>query len=136
MKMSKEEELQKKVIQFQLLESNFRIFQERAEIINERVEEMQKTRLALEEMDVKKATSALIPLGSGNFVFGKIDDSDNVIVGIGGGIAMKKNKKEAIEILNSKIKEYEKNMNNLSEQSGKIFLQLQKLQSEIEKLQE
>jgi len=135
-KMSKEEELQKKVIQFQLLESNFRIFQERAEIINERVEEMQKTRLALEEMDVKKATSALIPLGSGNFVFGKIDDSDNVIVGIGGGIAMKKNKKEAIEILNSKIKEYEKNMNNLSEQSGKIFLQLQKLQSEIEKLQE
>jgi len=77
----------------------------------------------------------MIPLGSGNFVFGKIDDAENIIVGAGAGVAIKKNKKEAMGILESRIGELENSLRGLTGQSQLIVEQLEKLQSEIEKLQ-
>lgn len=128
-------ELQKLLIQFQILEANLKLLQERAEIISEKIEEMQKTKLALEELKQVKLKKALIPLGSGNFVLGTIENTENVIVGIGSGVAVKKKREDALKILENNLKELEESSNKITEQITKVALELEKVQNEIEKLQ-
>jgi prefoldin alpha subunit len=133
--MTKEEDLQKKIIEFQILESNLKVLQERANVISQRLEEVEKTKSAIEELKGTKPTKALIPLGSGNFIFGSIESSEDVIVGIGSGVALKKNREGAVEILDNRIKEIEDNLEEMSNQSTIITEQLEKIQEDVEELQ-
>ncbi|NIO44491.1 MAG: prefoldin subunit alpha [Candidatus Aenigmarchaeota archaeon] len=133
--MTKKEDLQKKLIEFQILDANFKMLQERAEILNKKLEELQKTGVAIEELKTTKPEKALIPLGSGNFVYGEIENCDEIIVGVGNGVAIKKKREEALKNLDSRIKEIEKDMNDIIKQSSAFVIQLEKVQQEIEKLQ-
>jgi prefoldin alpha subunit len=130
------EDIQKKIIQFQIMEANLKALQEREEVLSERLAEIENTKAAIEELKKIKPNKALIPIGSGNFVSGRIEDSEEVIVGIGGGVALKKKREDAIAILDSKFKEFEKNLSELRNQSAAIALQMAKIQEEVEKLQE
>ena len=133
--MTKKEDLQKKLIEFQILDANFKLLQERAEILNKKLEELQKTGVAIEELKNMKPDKALIPLGSGNFVYGNIENSEEIIVGVGSGVAIKKKREEALKNLDDRTKDIEKDMNDLLKQSSAFVIQLEKVQQEIEKLQ-
>jgi prefoldin alpha subunit len=133
--MTKEEDLQRRVVEFQVLEANFKIFQERLEVLNDKIEEFQKTRIAIEELKETKQTKAMIPLGSGVFVYGTVDNANDVIIGVGGGIALKGKREDAIKIIDEKTKELETELNSTANQTSVIALRLDKIQEEIEKLQ-
>ena len=129
------EDLQKLVIQFQILEANLKALQERAVILNERIEEIEKTKIAIEDLKQAKPTKALIPLGSGNFISGTIENTEDIVVGVGSGVAIKKKKEDALAILESRLKEIEEDLRNITNQSTNIALELEKIQEKIEKLQ-
>ena len=133
--MGKKEELQKKLIELQILDANLKALQERANMINQKLEELQKTRNAIEELKITKPNKALIPLGSGNFVYGSIENCEEIIVGVGSGVAIKKKRENALEILEKRIKDLENNLNDVLKQSSAFVMQLEKVQQEIEKLQ-
>jgi prefoldin alpha subunit len=130
------DDVQKKIVQFQILEANLKALQEREELINERLAEIENTKAAIEELKKTKPGKTLIPIGSGNFISGKIDDTEELIIGVGSGVAIKKKREDAAEILDSKFKEFEKDLNELRNQGTTIAFQLAKLQEEIEKSQE
>ena len=130
------DDVQKKIVQFQILEANLKVLQEREELINERLAEIENTKAAIEELKKTKPGKTLIPIGSGNFISGKIDDTEELIIGVGSGVAIKKKREDAAEILDSKFKEFEKDLNELRNQGTTIAFQLAKLQEEIEKSQE
>ena len=127
--------MQKKVIQFQILEANLKALQERSDVLAERIEEIQNTKAAIEELKQVKPTKALIPLGSGNFISGKIEDTEDVIVGVGSGVAIKKKREDAVAILDDNLKELEKSLDDMKNQIMSIALQLERIQEEVEKLQ-
>lgn len=129
------EDLQNLVVQFQILEANLKALQERAVILTERIEEIEKTKIAIEDLKQTKPTKALIPLGSGNFISGTIENTENIIVGVGSGVAIKKKKEDALAILESRLKEIEEDLRNITNQSTNIALELEKIQGKIEKLQ-
>jgi len=129
------DEMQKKVIQFQILEANLKALQERSDVLAERIEEIQNTKAAIEELKQVKPTKALIPLGSGNFISGKIEDTEDVIVGVGSGVAIKKKREDAVAILDDNLKELEKSLDDMKNQIMSIALQLERIQEEVEKLQ-
>jgi len=131
----KEEDLQRKMIEFQFLENNLKMLQEKAEANNDRLEELQKTKAAIEELKNTKPNKALIPLGSGNFVYGTIDNCNEIIVGIGSDIAVKKKKEDAIALLDRRSKEVEDILKDLIRQISAFVLQLERVQQYIEKLQ-
>ncbi len=133
--MNKQDELQRKIIEFQILESNLKMLQEKAEIFNSRMEELQRTKEAMEELKVTKPNKALIPMGSGNFVYGSIENCDDVIVGIGGGAAIKKKREDAMLNLDGRIKEIESELETLLKQVSTFVYQLEKTQQDIEILQ-
>ncbi len=133
--MSKKEDLQKKLIEFQILDANLKMLQEKAGVINQKLEELQKTRAAIEELKNTKPNKTLVPLGSGNFIYGSIENCEDIIVGIGSGIAIKKKREKALEVLDSRIKNFEKDIEQILKQSSVFVIQLEKVQQEIEKLQ-
>ena len=127
--------MQKKIVQFQILESNLKSLQERADIAAQRLEELQRTRTALEDMKTTKPDKAMIPIGSGNFVFGTIDNTNDVVVSVGNDIAIKKDRKAAVDILDGKITETENVLNDITKKSQSLISGLEELQLELEKMQ-
>lgn len=130
------EEIQKKVLQFQYMEASLRGLQERAQIVSQRMEEIQRTILALEDLDKTKPADAYIPIGHGNFVQGKIDDTKEIMVNVGSGIVLKKKREEAKKMLESKLKVFEEDLKEISSSAQNILMELQKIQDDIQKLQE
>ena len=127
--------MQKKIVQFQILESNLKSLQERAQVVSQRMEELQRTRAALEDMKTTAPGKAMIPIGSGNFVFGTIDNMNDVVVSVGNDIAIKKDRKTAIEILDKKITETEDVLNDITKKSQSLIQGLAELQIELEEMQ-
>ena len=128
---------QKKIFEFQMLQAHLQELQRRQEMVVERMNELARTRAAFEELNtVKAGEGALIPLGGENFVQGKIADTKNIIVGIGGGVAIKKTAEGASEILDGRIKELESVADELSAEVQSTIMQLAKLQSELEAVSE
>jgi prefoldin alpha subunit len=129
------DDFQKKVIQFQMMESNLKALQERAGMLSERLQEIDSTKNSIEELKNVKPSSALIPIGSSIFVTGRIENSDEVIVGIGGGIAIKKKREDAIATLDCALKEMDKNLDEVKVQITNLAFEMEKLQEELERLQ-
>jgi len=131
----KREELQKKVLQFQFMENNLKTLQERAQLVTQRIEELQRTMIALEDLDKTKPNKALIPIGSGNFVQGSIENTEEVLVNVGSGIIVTKKKQESKKMLEQQIKEFEKVLQQISTGAQAILIELQKIQEDIQKIQ-
>lgn len=133
--MTQNEDLQKKILEFQILDTNLKMLQEKAEMVNQKFEDLQRTKIAIEDLKETKPGKALIPLGSGNFVYGSIENCEDVIVGVGGDVAIKKKREKAIEFLDSRIKDIQNDLNSIIKQSSLFVAQLEKVQQEIESLQ-
>lgn len=127
--------MQKLVIRFQILETELKSLQERSQILSEKIDEIEKTREAIKELKIVKQNKALIPLGSGNFISGTIENSEEIMIGIGSGIAIKKKREDAIAILDNRFKEMEGDLNEVTDQTTAIAFELEKIQEQIEKLQ-
>ena len=48
--MSERDDLQKKIVEFQILDTNLKMLQERAESVNQKLEDLQRTKTAIEEL--------------------------------------------------------------------------------------
>jgi len=127
-------DLDKKMIEFDILQNNLKMIKEREEVIAKKLEELTLTKVAIEELEHTKLGETFIPIGSGNFIEGNISKIDNIIVGVGSGIAIKKKRNDAINILDRRVEEMENALKELSIQGQEIFNQLRNTQEEIEKL--
>ncbi len=89
-----------------------------------------KLKEALTEIQkVKKGNSALIPLGSSIFLEGDINETNKVIMGVGAGVCVRKDTKEAVEMVEKQIKE----MNNIEEQLGKQMVVMMNYAKNLQK---
>ena len=133
--MNKKDDIQKKIVEFQILDTNLKMLQEKAGLVNQKLEDLQRTKIAIEDLEDAKPSKALVPLGSGNFVYGSVENCDDIIVGIGSDVAVKKKREKALEFLGSRIKDLENDLNTVLKQSSVFVMQLEKVQQEIESLQ-
>ena len=129
------DDLQKLVVQYQILEANFKAMQERIDMLNETIAEIEKTKMALEELEMTKPNKSLIPLGSGSFIPGKIENTEDVIIGVGSGVAINKKRKDAVAVLDIRLNELEGSLNDLTKQMTKTAFEIEKIQEEVESMQ-
>jgi prefoldin alpha subunit len=132
---AKKEDLQKKVMEFQILDSNLKMLQERAEFFNQKLEEVHRAKEAVKDLEKTKPGKALIPLGSGTFAFGNIENCEDLIVGIGSGIAIRSTRANALENLDKRAKEIEGDLNEIIKQITIFVSQIEKTQRDIEEMQ-
>jgi prefoldin alpha subunit len=130
-----EEDVQKKMLQFQILEGNLRAVRGQLEQAIARLEEMGRTKLALEDLgNVKPNDSAMVPIGAGTFVRGKITDSENVLVSLGTDMAVLKKREDAVKFIEERTGEFQKAAQELMAQEKAFVTELQRLQPEIQRM--
>ena len=134
--MSKEdeEEFRKIATEVRLLESTAQAIQSRINFVNAALTELNLAKMNLEGLEKEKIeTSLLVPIGGGSYVKAKLESIENVVVGIGAGVAVEKTFNEAKEILSKRIEELEKLYGRLQQQLSQIA---QKIQEDRAKLEE
>lgn len=132
--MDKQQEAQQKMMHFQMLQSQLEGVRAQLQNLSGRAEELSNTKLTLENLNISKSSEAFIPVGSGNFIRGKVEDSKNVLVSVGGSAAVKKTKEEAIKILNEKMSAVQDEGNELGRAEQQVLMELSRLQAEIQRL--
>ena len=134
--MSKEdeEEFRKIATEVRLLESTAQAIQSRINFVNAALTELNLAKMNLEGLEKEKIeTSLLVPIGGGSYVKAKLESIENVVVGIGAGVAVEKTFNEAKNILSKRIEELEKLYGRLQQQLSQIS---QKIQEDRAKLEE
>ncbi len=127
----KKEELQQKVILYQLLQKHLEGLRHQV-LDNERAFlEIQTTQQALKDFDKKTVDMALIPLGSGCFTNAQITDTERVLMEVGGGIVVKKTISEARAVLEEKEKEAGAVSERLQNEVTQIIKQMNEIAAEV-----
>jgi prefoldin alpha subunit len=74
----------------------------------------------LETIKDKKDTETLVPIGAGSFIITEIKNTDEVIVGLGAGVAVKKKIDSAQESVKDQKKDLEALLNKMMVDLNKI----------------
>jgi prefoldin alpha subunit len=65
--------------------------------------------MTLESLEKEKENSELlVPIGSTSYIRAKLDNPDNIIVGIGAGVSVEKTRQEAKEVIKKRMEDLEK----------------------------
>ncbi len=109
------------------LAKQINMYQEQADILNQQIETV-KANIAdltiaeetLQSIKDKKDTETLVPIGAGSFIITEIKNTDEIIVGLGAGAAVKRNIADAEETIREQKKDLEAVSNKIMEQLNKI----------------
>jgi len=103
----KQRQLQGVLAQMQLTRERMEGMANQVRLVETALGEVSETRKALDELSTgRKDASILVPIGSGSYLKARIEDSDNVLVGVGAGVSTEKSISEANEVLNKREEEY------------------------------
>ena len=128
-----ENDVQQKVMLYQLLLAQLEELKKQAESIQARYMELEASRLALE--DIKKAkegSETLIPLGSGIFIDGKIKKGD-VLMNVGAGVLARRPIADVSKDLETKKEELEGFSNKLQEEMVGTINKINEIGGQLEK---
>jgi len=101
--------LQKKYLEFQLLDQQLKQTQKQAQLLEEQLVEIVYTQQSLEELkDVKPGSEILVPVSNGMFAKATLTDSHELIVNVGSGAAVPKTIEAAQQMLAKQLDEVQK----------------------------
>ena len=129
--MPSKEELQQKLMLYQLLQGQLEDIRKQATMLQEQFSDIESSRQSLE--DISKLTEAretLIPVGNGVFAHASLKKG-TVLVNVGAGVLIKKTPEEATAILNQKIQDVEKLTEGLQKEANGYIMKLQELGQEL-----
>ncbi|MBL7160841.1 MAG: prefoldin subunit alpha [Candidatus Aenigmarchaeota archaeon] len=133
-KENKEQELQQKLMLYQLLQRQLEELQKQATMLQARFTEIEASRIALEDVDkVEKGNELLIPIGSGVYARGSAQKGD-VLVDAGAGIMTEKSPAEALGIMETKKKELEVMGSKLQQEILSVAGKMNEIGVEMEKV--
>ena len=124
------------MLQFQLLEGNLKAVRGEMEQMLFHIEELGRAKMTLEELGgVKADSSAMVPIGVGMFVRGKITGVSDVLIRVGSGdVAVVKSREDALKYAEEHLEETRKLAERLAEQERVVVAELQRLQPVIQRL--
>lgn len=80
---------------------------------------------SIKAINEKNESNTLVPVGMGSFVKTTISSADKIVLNIGAGVAIEKSKDDAINYLESRIKEIEVAIQQTSSRRHEIGMQLE-----------
>jgi len=129
----KEQEVQQKLVLYQLLNQRLEQINEQARALEQRMLELETTRQALEDMKgLKQDNEVLIPLGSGCYTYGRTGDSGRLLCDLGAGGMVNKSLQEAKGILDGKRIEIERLSETLQREAKSAVEKMNELGPELQ----
>jgi prefoldin alpha subunit len=130
--MSSERDVQEKIAALQYLQEEAETLQRRVVELELLESEYRKTLETLEFFEsIDTDVEALMNLGGGVFAYVDVKSSKKMLVDIGSGVVVEREVKDAIEFVKNKIKRIEENQEKLTLMLQQVVSQAQKIQQEL-----
>ena len=129
-----EEQTQQLLYQMQMLEGYFSELSQKETSIVSIIREASSAIHSLKTIDNKTDAETLIPLGLGTFVKTKTVPNEKLILNIGAGIAIEKDKDSAINFLELRLKEMQVALQETSNQKQQISASLEQGKQQMEQM--
>ena len=131
-----EQEAQQLMYQMQILENYFANFTQRENTLINVLKDTASAIDSIKGITEKKESETLVPVGTGIFVKTKISSDDKIVLNVGAGVAIEKDKDSAINFLESRIKEIEVALNETAAQKQEVALKLEQGKAEMNRMAE
>jgi len=129
-----EEQAQKLLYQIQTLETYFADLIQKENTLASVLREAKSAVESIMSLSEKLESDTLMPIGMGAYIKTKIVSNQNIALNVGSGIMIEKNKMDAINYLELRIKEIETALKNTSIQKQDIAIKLEQGKQEINRL--
>ena len=129
-----EEQAQQLLYQMQMMEGYLSELTQKESTIVSIIREASSAIQSLKIVDNKTDNETLVPVGLGTFVKTKVVPNEKLILNIGAGIAVEKDKDSAINFLELRLKEMQVALQETSNQKQQIAANLEHGKQQMEQL--
>lgn len=129
-----EEQAQQLLYQMQMLEGYLSELSQKEATIVSVIREASSAIQSLKTIDNKTDNETLTPVGLGTFIKTKVVPNEKLILNIGAGIAIEKNKDSAINFLELRLKEMQVALQETSNQKQQISASLEQGKQQMEQM--
>ena len=129
-----EEQAQQLLYQMQMMEGYLSELSQKEATIVSVIREASSAIQSLKTIDNKTGNETLTPVGLGTFIKTKVVPNEKLILNIGAGIAIEKDKDSAINFLELRLKEMQVALQETSNQKQQIAASLEQGKQQMEQL--
>ena len=129
-----EEQTQQLLYQMQMLENMFGELTQKENSIISIIREANSAIHSIKGIDTQSESDSLVPLGLGTFVKSKVNSNEKIIINVGSGVAIEKNHNDAINYLESRLKELEIALQDTNQQRQQIAANLEQGKQQMQAL--
>jgi prefoldin alpha subunit len=129
-----EEQAQQLMYQMQMLENYFVELNRKEESLISIIGEAASAIQSIKSINEQPESSTLVPMGMGSFVKAQISSNEKLILNIGAGVAIEKDKDSAINFLESRLKEMEVALKDTAAQKQQVMANLEMGKQEVNRL--
>ena len=129
-----EEQAQQLLYQMQMMEGYLSELTQKEGTIMSIIREASSAIQSLKTIDTKTNNETLVPVGLGTFIKTKTVPNEKLILNIGAGVAIEKDKDSAINFLELRLKEMQVALQETSNQKQQISASLEQGKQQMEQL--
>ena len=129
-----EEQAQQLLYQMQMLEGYLSELTQKESTIISVIREASSAIQSLKTIDTKADNETLVPVGLGTFIKTKVVPNEKLILNVGAGIAVEKDKDSAINFLELRLKEMQVALQETSNQKQQISASLEQGKQQMEQM--
>ena len=129
-----EEQAQQLLYQMQMMEGYLSELSQKETTIVSVIREASSAIQSLKTIDTKTDNETLVPVGLGTFIKTKVVPNEKLILNIGAGIAIEKDKDSAINFLELRLKEMQVALQETSNQKQQISASLEQGKQQMEQM--
>ena len=111
------------------------LIRQQIELIQASIGEVDALSNTLDDLNGEKSVEAFVPVGAGSFIKGELKDTDEIIISIGAGYAIKKDAEGAKVIIAGQKKDLEDSMDKMLANLQQITDILANLQGQAQQIQ-
>ena len=129
-----DEQAQQLLYQMQMLEGYLSELTQKESTIISVIREASSAIQSLKTIDTKADNETLVPVGLGTFIKTKVMPNEKLILNVGAGIAVEKDKDSAINFLELRLKEMQVALQETSNQKQQISASLEQGKQQMEQM--
>ena len=129
-----EQRINEMVQQSRMFEAYMNDVMTRQITVNRLMEEARLASTTIQNITSESEVESLMPVGSGVYVKTMVPPIKKLMVNLGAGVAVEKSREDALNYVESRIKEYEVAARQLEAQRQELAMRMDQLQSQINQM--